>query len=148
MMLPSRLAFAAMADDDDWSWLPQVVESIVSLEEEKMPVDELLPPGATGMGTEALWVQCLPSWCCTEVVTLVVAEYWLQVLMLPSLAKLSPSSSSSELLREARWRISTPEELCSSREGREVPMAPSEASLVRASELDPLPARPESWSDS
>lgn len=141
MILPSRLAFAASAEDEDGSWLPHVVESIVSLEEEKRPVDDLLPPGATSIGSEALW-------CCTEVVTLVTAEYWLLMLMLPSLAKLSPSSSSSELLREALWRISTFGELCSSLEGREVPIAPSEASLVRTSWLDPLPANPESWSDS
>lgn len=54
MMLPSRFAFAAKAEDEEGSWLPHVVESIVSLEEEKRPVDELLPPGATGIGTEAL----------------------------------------------------------------------------------------------
>lgn len=76
------------------------------------------------------------------------AEYWLLMLVLPSLAKLSPSSSSSELLREALWRTSTPGALCSRREGREVPMAPSEASLARTSWPDPLTAIPESWSDS
>lgn len=52
MILPSRLAFAANAEDEDGSWLPHVVESVVSVEE-KRPVEELLQPGATGMGTEA-----------------------------------------------------------------------------------------------
>ena len=72
MMLPSRLAFAANADG---SWLPHVFESIVSLEEEKRPVDELLPPGATGMGREAPpYARRRLSWCCTEALTLVAAE--------------------------------------------------------------------------
>ena len=57
MMLPSRLALAANAEEEEGSWLPHVVESIVSLEEEKRPVEELLPPGATGIGTDALWAR-------------------------------------------------------------------------------------------
>lgn len=130
MMLPSRLAFAAKVEEEDGSWLPQVVESIVSLEEEKMPVEELLPPGATGIGTEEPYARWRLSPCCAEAGT-AVAEYWL--LMLPSLAKLSPSSSSSELLREALGRTPTPGALCSSLEGRDVPIAPSEASLARTS---------------
>lgn len=145
MILPSRLAFAANAEDEDGSWLPHVVESVVSVEE-KRPVEELLQPGATGMGTEAPYARWWLSPCCTGIATPVAAEYWL--LMLPSFTKLSPNSSSSELLREALGGTSMPGALCSSLEGREVPIAPSEASLASTSWLDTLPTIPESWSDS
>lgn len=52
MIFPSRLAFAAKAEDDDALW-PLHVESNLSLEEEKIPVDKLLLPAAisVGMGT-------------------------------------------------------------------------------------------------
>jgi len=133
MILPRRLAFDAIAEDEDGSWLPHVVESVVSVEEENRPVEEL---------RGRRWLS--QSW--TEMETPVAAEYWL--LILPSLAKLSPSSSSSELLKEALGRTSTSRALCSSLEGREVPIAPSEDSLARTSWLYTLPAIPESCRDS
>lgn len=124
MILPSRLAFVVEADDDDdGSLLPHVVESV---EEENRPAEELLPPGAA-----CLCARRRMSQCRTEVGSPGPGEYWL--LMLPSLAELSPLSSSSELLREALVRTSTPGVVCSSLDGKEVPMAPSEASLVRTS---------------
>lgn len=73
MMLPSRLAFAASAEEEEGLWLLHVVESSLSLEE-KMPVDELLSPGAIGFDKDpkARWPL---SQCCTEVVRLAAAEY-------------------------------------------------------------------------
>lgn len=122
-MFPSRLAFDVKADDDDGSLLPHVVESV---EEEKRPVEELLPNRVAGFCARRRMSQC-----CMEGGLPGPGEYW--PLMLPSLAKLSARSSSSELLREALGRTSTPRADCSSLEGKEVPIAPSEASLARAS---------------
>lgn len=68
-------------------------------------------------------------------------------LSVPSLKRLSPSSNSSELLKAARGPsvfLGSPE---SSLEGREVPIAPKDASLLRKSLFSSSMASPDSCSD-
>lgn len=68
-------------------------------------------------------------------------------LMLPSFFRLSPSSRSSELLRAARG-TSVPWSNGSSLEGREVPMAPRDASWASSSWVSTAPPSPMAIPDS